>query len=260
MRLLLLLCLFALPAGAQGLRALSSDQMRGVEAVGRLDIGTRAFCTGALVSPRLVLTAAHCLFADTNTPAQIDTMTFRAGLNAGQAAAIRRVRRMVIHPDYRHGNGASGAAIAADVALLELDRALDTPGIQPFPAHGRLARGAAVQVISYARGRSEAPSHEDGCTVLDRDARLLVLTCDVDFGASGSPVFVATPQGLRIVALISAMSRLSGQKVALAVPVEAGLDALTRAFARNPALPPVRKTLRPGAARSGTIRFVRPEN
>ena len=40
----------------------TADATRGWEAVGRIDIGASAFCTGTLIAPALVLTAAHCLY------------------------------------------------------------------------------------------------------------------------------------------------------------------------------------------------------
>ena len=39
----------------------TADASKGWEAVGRINIGRSAFCTGTLISPVLVLTAAHCL-------------------------------------------------------------------------------------------------------------------------------------------------------------------------------------------------------
>ena len=74
------------------------------EAVGRLNIGGTGFCTGALIAPDMVLTAAHCLF-DKASGARIDhsTIEFLAGWRNGRASAYRYVRRALVHPDYDFG-------------------------------------------------------------------------------------------------------------------------------------------------------------
>lgn len=69
---LLFTCL-ALPAPAQESPLVSletSDAGQGWQAVGRLNLGSRGFCTGSLIAPDLVLTAAHCLY-DKETGARV---------------------------------------------------------------------------------------------------------------------------------------------------------------------------------------------
>ena len=137
----------------------TGDDSRGWEAVGRLDIGGKGFCTGAMIAPDLVLTAAHCLY-DKTTGARIDheEIEFLAGWRNGRASAYRWVKRAVVHPDYVFDGAVAAQRVRNDVALLELHHPIRNTSVTPFETDQRPKKGDRIGVVSYARNRSEAPS------------------------------------------------------------------------------------------------------
>ncbi len=227
----------ALPALAQSdLVPLQTRQAStGWEAVGRLDIAGKGFCTAALIRERLILTAAHCLYDHDGSLVTPDRFSFRAGLRDGRAMATRNVLRAVGHPGYTHrGDTTDAAAVAMDIAVLELDRPIREARLQPYPIADRPLAGDEVGVVSYGRGREDAASLQEMCTVLGRQTGVIVLTCDVDFGSSGSPVFTMRDGEARIASVVSAMAQVDGQKVALGTSLEGPLHVLLAHFAAAP--------------------------
>lgn len=231
--LALCLCLLAPPALAEGaLQSLqTADQSRGWEAVGRIELGDRGFCTGSLIADDLVLTAAHCLY-DRDTGARLDAGTFRflAGWRNGRAEAYRDVVKAVVHPGYRFEQGEELSNVGTDLALMRLDQPIRLPRVVPFVPDRSPAMGEEVGIVSYAKDRSEAPSLQDVCGIMAQRLDLMVLSCATEFGASGAPVFAVRDGVVRIVSVVSAKAEVEGQPVALAVPLMEPLEALRAAM------------------------------
>lgn len=203
------------------------NDARAWEAVGRLDIDGKGFCTGALIGPDLVLTAAHCLY-DTASGARInhETIEFLAGWRNGRASAYRQVRRAVVHPDYSYDADVSSARVRNDIALLELAHPVRNTTIEPFETAARPRKGDRVGVVSYARDRAEAPSLQDVCTVLARQQGVLVTSCSVDFGSSGAPIFTFAEGRAQIVSVVSAKAEMNGANVSLGTALTGQLEFL----------------------------------
>ena len=225
---------FDRPAAAEDagiVRMETADDSRGWDAVGKLVLGKKGFCTGALIGPQLVLTAAHCLY-DKTTGVQIrpEEIEFQAGFRNGRAVAYRRVSRAVAHPDYQYAAKDMLDRVTDDLALLELSQPIRLPSLSPFETGAAPVEGDAVDVVSYAQYREEAPSIQEACEVLAGRRDALILTCNVDFGSSGAPVFTIDNGVARVVSVISAKAEVNGRKVALAVPLAEPLAALRTAL------------------------------
>ncbi|MGR3660417.1 MAG: trypsin-like serine peptidase [Paracoccaceae bacterium] len=245
---------------------MTGNDSRGWEAVGRLNIGGQAFCTGALIAPDLVLTAAHCLF-DKASGRQYrnDEIEFLAGWRNGRANAYRGIRRALAHPDFDFYGGDRISRIANDVAILQLDQPVKSATISPFATGVRPRKGAEVGVVSYGQDRSETPSLQEVCHVLARNSGTLVLSCDVDFGSSGAPIFDMDADGNpKIVSVISAKADVRGRMVALGTSLEAPLEDLmallasTDAQVATPLKPVARILTLSGSNRDSGAKFLRP--
>ena len=206
---------------------MTAYEARGWEGVGRLNIGRTGMCTGALVAPDLVLTAAHCIH-DRATGGLIapDRIEFLAGWRNGRASAYRGVRRAIAHPSYEYTGPEGDLRVANDIALLRLDSPIRLANVQPFSTADRPRKGSSVGVVSYAHDRANTPSLQEVCHVLARQSGSLILSCEVDFGSSGAPIFTEVDGEPRIVSVVSAKAMIRGRPVSLGTNLERPLAEL----------------------------------
>lgn len=205
------------------------DGVQGWEAVGKLTLANRAMCTGALIAPDMVLTAAHCLYDPYNGRAiKPRKIQFEAGLSGGKAKATRRIAEAVVHPNYHHNRGGANDA-SVDVAILKLASPIAESMIQPFSTDARPETGDELGVISYTHMRRESPLWQHPCDVLARKGDVLVMNCEVDFGASGAPVF-AVQGGARprLVSVISSKAAMGNRPVSVGTIIDQALAVLLK--------------------------------
>lgn len=248
------------------------QDLLGWEAVGRLEIGRDAYCTGVLIATDLVLTAAHCLLAGGTGYVPPSDIRFRAGLSDGVALADSGVARMVVDPGYDPRSSDAAGRILHDVGLVQLDTPVPLSTAAPFATATLADRDRDLSVVSYGRGRDEAPSWDDRCKVVGRRGALIAFDCDVTFGSSGAPVFHRVGNRAAVVSLVSSGVVEGGERLAFGMELPRVVEGLKAALRRGEgvavgqAVPPNRAQARAGirlapqfgARGAGGAKFVKP--
>lgn len=198
-------------------------------AIALLERGKLA-CSGSVIAPTKVLTAAHCVRTD---PSQLSVVANRPVLASGAVGEVIGVTAAAVHPDFpltqRH-----------DLAVLTLARPTTAPAIplpnpaepvnsSPVPgnvlaiagfgrrnpiAFGKPKAGSLfetnVRVRSACNRYGPAFSPTSMICALGRPIGRLVLNRSACFGDSGGPMVLNSPLGPRLVGVSSYVVSVTG--------------------------------------------------
>ncbi len=172
------------------------------------------FCTGTLISPEVVITAAHCLVSDVGTA---NFTLARDAINS-TAEQIHAGRSMHPHPQFDYSSEpAPGVGMWFDIGVLLLSEPVYGVAYERLPsaieAVELLARGTSVDLVGY--GATDPDWWLDGgikmhgtATLVEVGSYELLIAIPGEqqncFGDSGGPAFATLPGGdRRMVGIVS---------------------------------------------------------
>lgn len=182
------------------------------DAVGQVNVaGYRRVsrCTGTLVAPDMVITAAHCIVdAAKRAPFPPQNIHFLAGLRGERHKGHATARCVQILGGYDFGAAGGKATIdgiARDAALIVLERKIE---VEPVPVAEPVALSgdAPLTHAAYAADRRYALSAHANCRRLPSvDPRPVWYTdCDTHPASSGGPILIAEGRDTRLAAIMVA--------------------------------------------------------
>ena len=189
-------------------------------AVVKVNRHTGGFCTGVLIAPDKVATAAHCLWLSrTGNWLRPEALHVVQNYRRGDWTADSAVVSYVMGPDEALPREGDNASTHLDWAILTLETPLGE-GIEVADADFVALPGTVVLQAGFSEDSRHVLTLHRNCSILDTfdGDRVLTHDCDAVNGDSGSPVMVMDEDGnLSLLALHSATGEVNGLTVGIAV-------------------------------------------